>query len=95
MYKICIKINESQYIALFKVSGSIKKRHSIDCIYIYFSQSTVNCLFSFFSTLLISRFINFKQKIDFKLMSKKALLFLRKYRIIKSFCICYIVDCGI
>ena len=40
-----------------------------------------------------------KEKIDFKLISKKALLFLlkRKYRIIKSFCrcCCYIVDCRI
>ena len=38
-----------------------------------------------------------KQKIDFKLTSKNASLFLlkRKNRIMKSFCRYYIVDCRI
>ena len=43
-----IKVNESRYIALFVVSGFIKKLLSIDCVNIYFSQSTVNYLFSLF-----------------------------------------------
>ena len=50
-----IKINESQYIALFLVSGSIKKLFSIDWVMevydsvnIDFSQSIVNYLFSIF-----------------------------------------------
>ena len=34
-----LKINEPRYIALFVVSGSIKKLFSIDCVNIYFSQS--------------------------------------------------------
>ena len=37
------KINESRYIALFVVSGSIKKLFSINYINIYFSQSIVFC----------------------------------------------------
>ena len=48
-----LKINESRYIALFLVSGSIKKPFSIDCtmevydsVNIDFSQSIVNYLFS-------------------------------------------------
>ena len=41
-----LKINESQYIALFMVSRSIKKLFSIDCVNIYLSQSIVNYLFS-------------------------------------------------
>ena len=41
-----LKINESQYIALFVVSGSIRKLFSIDFVNIYFSQSIVNYLFS-------------------------------------------------
>ena len=39
------KINESLYIALFLVSGSIKKLSSIDCVNIYFSQSIDNYVF--------------------------------------------------
>ena len=43
----CIfEIKESQYIALFVVSESIKKSFSIDCVNIYFSQSIVSYLFS-------------------------------------------------
>ena len=30
-----LKLNESRYIALFVVSGSIKKLFSIDCVNIY------------------------------------------------------------
>ena len=41
-----LKNNESQYIALFVVSGSIQKLFSIDCVNVYFSQSIVNYLFS-------------------------------------------------
>ena len=41
-----LKINESQYIALFVVSRSIKKLFSIACVNIYFSQSIVNYPFS-------------------------------------------------
>ena len=60
-----LKITESQYIALFVVSGSIKKLFSIDWIKIYFSQSIVTYLFSvdlkvWDPTSLISWFINFK-----------------------------------
>ena len=44
--KHIIKINESQYIALFVVSGSIKKLFSVDCVNIEFSESPVHCLFS-------------------------------------------------
>ena len=60
-----LKITESQYIALFVVSGSIKKLFSIDWVKIYFSQSIVSYLFSidlkvWDPTLLISWFINFK-----------------------------------
>ena len=40
------KINKSQCITLFVVSGSIKKLFSIDCVNIYFSPSIVNYLFS-------------------------------------------------
>ena len=43
-----IKINESRYIALFLVSGSIKKLLSIDCVNIFFSQSIDNNAFSVF-----------------------------------------------
>ena len=50
-----LKINESGYIALFLVSGSIKKLFSIDWVMelydsvnIDFSQSIVNYLFSIF-----------------------------------------------
>ena len=55
-----LKINESQYIRLFIVSGSMKKLFSIDCVNIYFSQSIVSYLFSIdlkvwvYPTLLIS-----------------------------------------
>ena len=60
-----LKITESQYIALFVVSGSIKKLFSIDWVKIYFSQSIVSYLFSvdlkvWDPTSLISWFINFK-----------------------------------
>ena len=34
-FDICFKINESPYIALFVVSGSIKKLFSIDYVNIY------------------------------------------------------------
>ena len=60
-----IKINESQYIALFVVSGSIKKLFPINCVNIYFSQSIANYPFSVdlkvwgYPTLLIPWFINF------------------------------------
>ena len=37
--KQLLKINEPRYIALFMVSGSIKKLVSIDCVNIYLSQS--------------------------------------------------------
>ena len=45
IYKRCflknkIKVNKSLYIALFAVSGSIKRLFSIDCVNIYFSQLT-------------------------------------------------------
>ena len=43
---INLKINESQYIELFEVSGSIKKFFSIDCVNINFSQSIAHYLFS-------------------------------------------------
>ena len=36
-----LKINESRYIAVFMVSGPIKKLFSINCVNIYFSQSVV------------------------------------------------------
>ena len=45
-FKKLLKVNESQHITLFVVSGSIKKIFSIDCIKIYFPQSIVNYLFS-------------------------------------------------
>ena len=70
MMFICIKINESHYIALFVVSGSIKKPFSIGCVNIYFFQSIVNYLFSIdlkvwgYLTLLIWWFINFKQHLS-------------------------------
>ena len=60
-----LKINESQYITLFVVSGFIKQLFSIDFVNNYFSQSIVNYLFSIdlkvwgYPTLLISWFINF------------------------------------
>ena len=42
----CIfKVNESQYITLFLVNGSITKLFSTDCVNIYFFQSIVNYLF--------------------------------------------------
>ena len=44
-HKNIIKIKESWYIALFVVSGSIKKLFPIDCINIEFSESLVHCLF--------------------------------------------------
>ena len=44
-FKKLLKVNESQHITLFVVSGSIKKIFSIDCIRIYFPQSIVNYLF--------------------------------------------------
>ena len=40
-----IKVYESQYIALFVVSGFIEKflkAFTVDCVNIYFSQSIVN-----------------------------------------------------
>ena len=40
------KIKESQYIELFVISRSIKKLFSVDLVNAYFSQSTVNYLFS-------------------------------------------------
>ena len=43
---VLFKINESQFNALFVVSGSIKQLFSTDCDNIYFSQSLVNYLFS-------------------------------------------------
>ena len=43
-----IKVNKSRYIALFMVSGSIKKFSSIYCVNIYFSQSIFNYRFSIF-----------------------------------------------
>ena len=43
----CIfKINESQYIALCVISGSIKNNLSIHCVNIYFPQSIVSYLFT-------------------------------------------------
>ena len=42
---LLVKINESQYMALSMVSGSIKELFSIDCVNIYFSQSIFNYLF--------------------------------------------------
>ena len=45
---LLVKVNESRYIALFVVSGSIKKLFSVDCVNIYFSQSIVNYLFLIF-----------------------------------------------
>ena len=64
-----LKVSESQDIALFVVSGSIKKIFSIDCVKIYFPQSIVNYLFSImfsidlkmwgYTTLIISWLINF------------------------------------
>ena len=54
-----LKVSESQDIALFVVSGSIKKIFSIDCVKIYFPQSIVNYLFSImFSIDLKTRFGN-------------------------------------
>ena len=41
MEKVFLKVNESQYVALSVVSGSIKKLFSIDCVNIYFSQSII------------------------------------------------------
>ena len=43
---INLKINESRYIELFEVSGSIKKFSSINCVNINFSQSIAHYLFS-------------------------------------------------
>ena len=40
-----VKINESHYIALFVVSGSIKKFFSMNCVNINFSQSVLKYLF--------------------------------------------------
>ena len=45
-FKTLLKVNESQDIALFVVSGSIKKIFSIDRVKIYVPQSIVNYLFS-------------------------------------------------
>ena len=58
--KRLLKINKTQYIALFVVNGSIKKLFSIDCVNVHFSQSIINYLFSIdlkvwgYPTLLIS-----------------------------------------
>ena len=64
----CIfKINESQYIALCVISGSIKNNLSIHCVNIYFPQSIVSYLFTIdlkvwgYPTLVILWFINFKK----------------------------------
>ena len=43
-----IKVNKSQYIALFVVNRSIKKLFSVNYVNIYFSQSTVNYFFLIF-----------------------------------------------
>ena len=45
---LILKINESLYIELFVVRGSIKKLFSIDCVNGYLSQSIVNYLSSMF-----------------------------------------------
>ena len=64
----CIfKINESQYIALCVISGSIKNNLSIHCVNIYFPQSIVSYLFTIdlkvwgYPTLLILWFIDLKK----------------------------------
>ena len=50
-YKIgVLKVNKSQYIALFVVSGSIKK---LDCLNIYFSRLTLHYLFSIFLSIVL------------------------------------------
>ena len=49
--QVTFKINESRYIALFAVTGCLKKLFSIDWVNIYFSQSVVSAniyLFSIF-----------------------------------------------
>ena len=65
IWSAIVKINKSQYIALFVVSGSIRKLFSIDCVNVYFSQSIINYFFSIdlkvwgYLTFLISWSINF------------------------------------
>ena len=65
IWSAVVKINKSQYIALFVVSGSIRKLFSIDCVNVYFSQSIINYFFSIdlklrgYPTFLISWFMNF------------------------------------
>ena len=50
------KINESQYIAFFAVSGSIKKFFSIDYVNIYlFNRYLFNIFFNRFSIEFFSR----------------------------------------
>ena len=58
---ILIKVNKSGYIALFVVSGSIKKLFSIDCVNIYFSQAIVFAkigLFSICSSMNFARWVS-------------------------------------
>ena len=53
-----LKVNESRYIALFVVSGSMKKLFSIDCVNIYFSKSVVLAniyIFSIFFSIDFTR----------------------------------------
>ena len=54
--KLKFKVTESRYIALFAVSGSIKKLFSIDCVNIYFSQSIVFANIYVFSIFFFNRF---------------------------------------
>ena len=57
VYQCIVKVNKSGYIALFVVSGSIKKLLSSDCVNIYFSQWIVFANIYLFS---ISFSIDFK-----------------------------------
>ena len=52
-FAFVLKVNKSWYIALFVVSGSIKKLFSSDCVVIFFSQSIV-----FANIYLFSIFLN-------------------------------------
>ena len=65
---LVLKINESRYLALFVVSGSVKKLFSIDCaniylLYYFFQNNLHSGKKQGYHTLFISWFINFKGSI--------------------------------
>ena len=72
---VCFKINESRYIVLFVVSGSIKKLISIDYVNIYLFSIFFSIKFAWWKSLalpniLLLWFINFKNKKNIPLIPK-------------------------